>query len=80
MKDLATTLTEANAAVFSACGLDAHYAEVRRSDRPDLSEFQCNGALAAAKAAGKKPSEIAQQVAAAWTACDLADQPADAGP
>ena len=31
------------------------------SDRPDLADFQCNGALAAAKA-GRNPREIATQV------------------
>ena len=80
MKDLATALTEANASVFAALGLDARHADVRRSDRPDLGEFQCNGALAAAKAAGKKPPEIASEVAAAWTATELADKPTIAGP
>ncbi len=80
MKDLATALTEANAAVFTACGLAARHAEVRRSDRPDLGEFQCNGALAAAKSAGKKPPDIALAAAAAWTATDLADKPTIAGP
>ena len=80
MKDLATALTEANAAVFASLGLEARHAEVRRSDRPDLGEFQCNGALAAAKAASKKPAEIAQLAADAWIATDLADKPAIAGP
>ena len=55
MKDLAHQLSEANARVFVALELDVAHAPVRRSDRPDLGEFQCNGALAAAKAAGKKP-------------------------
>ncbi len=80
MKDLAHALTAANAAVFSSLGLDAKHAEVRRSDRPDLGEFQCNGALAAAKSAGKKPPEIAQSVAGAWNATELASTPTIAGP
>jgi len=37
---------------------------VTASDRPDLADFQCNGALAAAKAAGRPPREIATEVAA----------------
>ncbi|MEZ5996529.1 MAG: arginine--tRNA ligase [Hyphomonadaceae bacterium] len=78
--DLASALTAANQAVFEALGLEAKHAEVRRSDRPDLGEFQCNGALAAAKGAGKKPQEIAQAAAAAWNAFDLAAAPAIAGP
>jgi len=80
MKDLAHALSAANAAVFSSLGLEAKHAEVRRSDRPDLGEFQCNGALAAAKAAGKKPPEIAKAAAAAWNATDLAATPTIAGP
>ncbi len=80
MKDLAGALTAANAAVFSSLGLETKHADVRRSDRPDLGEFQCNGALAAAKAAGKKPPEIAQAAAAAWSATELAAAPTIAGP
>ncbi|MBL8530506.1 MAG: arginine--tRNA ligase [Hyphomonadaceae bacterium] len=80
MTDLASALTAANAAVFASLGLDARHAEVRRSDRPDLGEFQCNGALAAAKAAGRKPPEIAQSVAAAWSETALAPPPSIAGP
>ena len=80
MKDLAGALTEANAAAFAAAGVDARHADVRRSDRPDLGEFQSNGALAAAKAAGRKPQELAQAVAAAWAAPELAPAPGIAGP
>jgi arginyl-tRNA synthetase len=80
MTDLAGNLTAANAAVFEGLGLDPAHAGVRRSDRPDLGEFQCNGALAVAKPAGKKPQEIAQGVAAAWTATELAPPPTIAGP
>jgi arginyl-tRNA synthetase len=80
MKDLASKLTAANAEVFDSLGLDTKHADVRRSDRPDLGEFQCNGALAVAKAVGKKPQEVAQGVAAAWIATDLAPAPTIAGP
>src|SRR5688572_17363373 len=80
MKDIASALTAANAAVFTSLGLDAKHADVRRSDRPDLGEFQANGALAVAKAAGKKPQEVAQSVAAGWSATDLASAPTIAGP
>ena len=48
---------------FAAEGLDAALGTVRPSDRPDLAPFQCNGALAAAKAAKRKPREIAEGVA-----------------
>ncbi|MGE0830311.1 MAG: arginine--tRNA ligase [Hyphomonadaceae bacterium] len=80
MNDLAHLLSRAAAAAFEAAGLDAKHAEVRRSDRPDLGEFQCNGALAAAKSAGRKPQEIAAAIADAWTAEGLAAKPTIAGP
>ena len=51
-------------AAFEAEGLDAGHGAVRPSDRPDLCQFQCNGALAAAKAARRNPREIGQAVAA----------------
>ncbi len=78
--DLARQLTDANAKAFATAGVDARFAEVKRSDRPDLGEFQCNGALAAAKSAGKKPPEIAAEAAKAWNATELAPTPTIAGP
>lgn len=80
MKDLVSALSEANAAVFQGLGLDVKHAEVRRSVRPDLGEFQCNGALAVAKGAGKKPQEVAQSVVANWRALELSAPPVIAGP
>ena len=47
---------------FTACGYDASYAKVVLSNRPDLCEYQCNGAMAAAKAYKKKPIDIANEV------------------
>ena len=64
MNDLRTGLGEAVGAAFAEAGLAASYGRVTPSDRPDLADFQCNGALAAAKAAGRKPREIAEDVAA----------------
>ena len=64
MTDLVAQLSRAVGAAFAAEGLDASHGAVRRSDRPDLAPFQCNGALAAAKAAGKPPRAIAEAVAA----------------
>jgi arginyl-tRNA synthetase len=80
MYDLARKLTAANVDAFATLGLEARFAEVRRSDRPDLGEFQCNGALAAAKAAGKAPRDIANEAAAAWRETALAGAPSIAGP
>lgn len=50
--------------IFSRLGLDPRFAAVKVSDRPDLSDFQCNGALALAKSERKNPREIAAGIAA----------------
>jgi arginyl-tRNA synthetase len=47
---------------FASLGLDRAFGEVVVSQRPELAQFQCNGALPAAKLAGKKPRELAQLV------------------
>ncbi len=65
MSDLRTLLDEAVGAAFAGAGLPAGLGRVTVSDRPDLADFQCNGALAAARAAGKPPREIAERVVAA---------------
>ncbi len=62
MSDLKRSLGEAVAAAFAAQGLPAELGRVTASDRPDLADFQCNGALPAAKVAGKPPREIAAAV------------------
>lgn len=49
---------------FAAEGLSETFGQVQTSDRPDLAQFQCNGALAAAKAAKSNPRAIAEKVAA----------------
>ena len=49
--------------VFAALQLDPQMAAVKVSDRPDLSDFQCNGALALAKQERKNPREIAALIA-----------------
>jgi arginyl-tRNA synthetase len=45
---------------FDSCGYDSSFAKVSLSNRPDLAEYQCNGALAAAKKYRKNPMEIAE--------------------
>ena len=62
MNDLKRSLSEAAAAAFEAAGLPPEFGRVTASDRPDLADFQCNGALAAAKSAKRNPREIAVQV------------------
>ena len=48
---------------FERCGLPGNLGDIAVSQRPDLGQFQNNGALAAGKAAGKKPFELAQEIA-----------------
>lgn len=50
--------------IFQELNLDTKFAVVKVSDRPDLSDLQCNGALALAKAEKKNPREIAQLIVA----------------
>ena len=65
MTDLRSGLGEALAAAFAKLELAGEHARVTASDRPDLADFQCNGALTAAKAARRNPREIAAAVVAA---------------
>ncbi len=67
MSDLKRGLSEAVAAAFAAAGLPAELGRVTPSDRPDLADFQCNGALPAAKVAKRDPRGIAAEVVANLT-------------
>src|SRR3954447_2412362 len=63
MSDLKRALSEAVEAAFAELGLPPELGRVTASDRPDLADFQSNGALAAAKRLGKNPRELATAVA-----------------
>ncbi len=63
MTDLTSALTKACADAFEALGLERRWGAVRRSDRPDLADFQCNGCMGAAKSAGRNPRELAAEIA-----------------
>jgi arginyl-tRNA synthetase len=78
--DLKTRLGEAAGAAFAGLGLDATLGRVTPSDRPDLADFQCNGALAAANAARRAPREIAGAVAEALARSPLVARAEVAGP
>jgi arginyl-tRNA synthetase len=79
-------------AAFAAEGLSASFGQVSRSDRPDLAQFQCNGALAAAKhalrpaeggtggAAKANPRAIAEKIAVRLKADPLFARVEIAGP
>jgi arginyl-tRNA synthetase len=53
---------------------------VRRSDKPELADFQCNGAMGAAKKAGKIPRDVAAEVAAALKEHEMVLSAEVAGP
>lgn len=59
---LLTQLTATFGEAFAAVGLDAGLGEVVVSQRPDLAQFQCNGALAGARLVGRNPRELAQEI------------------
>ena len=80
MTALAAELSAIAGAAFAAEGLSASFGQVQRSDRPDLAQFQCNGALAAAKVAKANPRAIAEKVAARLKADSLFAKVEIAGP
>ncbi len=62
---LLSHLSELAGKAFAEAGLPPELGEVVPSQRPELSQFQCNGALAGAASAGRSPREIAEEVASA---------------
>ncbi|MCR4807500.1 MAG: arginine--tRNA ligase [Lachnospiraceae bacterium] len=64
MKTILSEISDHMAAAFKKAGYDEGYGKVTLSNRPDLCEFQCNGAMAAAKEYKKAPLVIAGDVAA----------------
>lgn len=64
MKKILELIADEMKAAFVGCGYEEAYAKVVLSNRPDLCEYQCNGAMAAAKAYKKKPIDIASDVVA----------------
>ena len=62
MEQILDIITEKMQAAFEEAGYDRGYGRVTVSNRPDLCEYQCNGALAAAKQYHCAPIKIAQAV------------------
>ena len=62
MKNIMNLLQEELSAAFEKAGYEEKYAKVTLSNRPDLCQYQCNGALAAAKQYHKAPIQIANEV------------------
>ena len=57
---LLSHLSDLMGSVFADLDLDPRLGQVVPSQRPELAQFQCNGAMAAAKVAGRSPREIAE--------------------
>lgn len=64
MKKLMEIMAEELSSAFEKAGYNPEYGKVTVSNRPDLCEFQCNGAMAGAKAYKKAPFMIADDVVA----------------
>ena len=62
MTSFSNWLSEILGEAFQKHDMPHDLGRVRSSDRPDLAQFQCNGAMAAAKLAKKNPREIAQNI------------------
>ena len=62
MKNIIELLEEELSQAFADAGYEEKYAKVTVSNRPDLCQYQCNGALAAAKQYHKAPIQIANDI------------------
>ena len=65
MNKLIDIITDEVTKAFVAAGYDAQYGKVTLSNRPDLCEYQCNGAMAAAKEYKCAPFMISDKIAEA---------------
>lgn len=75
MADLSASLREtveiACADAFEGAGFERRFGAVRASDRPDMADYQCNGAMAVAKAQRMNPMQAAEAVAERLAGHDL---------
>jgi len=71
MQKILDIITAKMQAAFADAGYDASFGRVTVSNRPDLCEYQCNGALAAAKTYKCAPIQIAKSVAEKLDASDF---------
>ncbi|MGN1166452.1 MAG: arginine--tRNA ligase [Lachnospiraceae bacterium] len=67
MKKIIDLIADEIGVAFEKAGYEMSYAKVTISNRPDLCEYQCNGAMAGAKAYHKAPIMIAEDVIANLT-------------
>ena len=80
MQKILDLISEEVQKAFEAAGYDAQLGRVTISNRPDLCEYQCNGAMAGAKKYHKAPFMIAQEVAEKLDASDVLAEVSAAAP
>ena len=80
MKQMIEQITQEAANGFARAGYDPKYAKITISNRPDLCEYQCNGAMAAKKEYQKAPRQIAEDVAEALSDSGIFKEVSVAGP
>lgn len=80
MPSVTARLSQIFGDAFAATGVDRSYGAVVVSQRPELAQYQCNGALAAAKPAGRRPRELAAAVIEAIAPNDVIAATEIAGP
>ena len=80
MQKILDLISEEVQKAFEAAGYDAQLGRVTISNRPDLCEYQCNGAMAGAKKYHKAPLMIAQEVAEKLDASDVLAEVSAAAP
>ncbi len=71
MRRLTDIISNEISLAFERLGFDQKYAIATVSNRPDLCEFQCNGAMALAKQMGRKPIEIAEMISGELSKSDI---------
>ena len=80
MASLTARLSDLFGDAFEANEIDRSFGTVVVSQRPELAQFQCNGALAAAKTAGRQPRELAESVVASLATGGVISSTEIAGP
>lgn len=80
MQKILDLISEEMKKAFEAAGYDAELGRVTLSNRPDLCEYQCNGAMAGAKKYHKAPLMIAQEVAEKLNESDVLSEVAAVAP
>ncbi len=80
MEKLIKMLSNTVGDTFIKCGYEKNFGNVSASDRPDLCQFQCNGALSASKKYKKSPILIANEILELLNKNSLFESISSAGP